>query len=279
MGGALGAWNAALTGKSPQEAEKPFGAGMEKFTYQPRTEQGKEDTEVVNKALMELMPLAGHTGGFSIPLKVPKEIKPKPVAEPQIIPNPKESLNKSALKLVEKNLDRVKEKEQEIQQSLVDGTASPELQKEAEFLYQQRLKLESDLEHLQLINGIPKEETTLSKLPLEEKQKKYNDLKDLANSGVKLSDKQIELFDNLGMELERASKLPPEATLRPLEAPRIEEPIPTPTPKKESVLERFKKPSEEHPPGNVNWDRSQEWKSENDPSKSWDIQGELQNKT
>lgn len=188
-------------------------------------------------------------------------------------PDVKKTLLASAVKNVENKLNLVKQKEQELQGS---DNLSPDLQKEQEFLYQQRLKLESDLEHLNSIMGVPKEETVSGKWTLEEKQQRYDDLKSLANSGVKLTDKQIDLFDSLGVELERASKRPTEATLRPLEAPKVEEPIPTSELVSLKPLEEPTKPLNEHPPGNVNWDRSQEWKSTSTPDADiWSKYGEI----
>ena len=225
LGGALGGYNSIVTGNNPLQAEKAFGAGMEQFTYQPRTEQGKEDTQAVNKALMEIgLPLAGHTGGFHVPLKPLRDIKPKVEIPPEVSPDIKKTLLSSAIKNVENKLNLVKQKEQELSGF---ENLSPDLQREQEFLYQQRLKLEADLEHLNSIKGVPKEETLVGKWTLEEKQKKYDDLKSLANSGVKLTEKQIDLFDALGVELEQA-KAPLEPTARPLEGVKTNEPIPTP---------------------------------------------------
>lgn len=263
VGGALGGYNSIVTGNNPLQAEKAFSAGMEQFTYQPRTEQGKEDTQSVNKALMEVgLPLAGHTGGFHVPLKPLRDIKPKVEIPPEVSPDIKKTLLASAVKNVENKLNLVKQKEQEL---MGFENLSPDLQKEQEFLYQQRLKLEADLEHLNSIMGVSKEETLVGKWTLEEKQKKYDDLKSLANSGVKLTEKQIDLFDALGVELERA-KAPLEPTARPLEGVKTEEPIPTPELTTLKPLEEPTKPLNEHPPGNVNWDRSQEWKSEQGPN-------------
>ena len=277
-GSILGGWNALTSGR---DFVKGMHEGGDALTYQPRLDQAQSDTANINEELNRVLaPMMGHMSGFAGELpryyKGLKVKEPRPNIEPTI-PNPKEALNKSASTIVERKLNLIKEREQEIQSSFVDGTASPELQKESEFLYQQRLKLEADLHHLDILSGKVKVEDSLPKSwSLEEKQKRYDDLKSLANSGVKLTDRQIELFDSLGLELERA-KAPLEPTARPLEALKTEEPIPTPTPTKESVLERFKKPSEEIPPGNVNWDRSQEWKSDNVPSaESWRIQKEIQ---
>ena len=170
------------------------------------------------------LPLAGHTGGFHVPLKPLKNIKPKVEIPPEVSPDIKKTLLASAVKNVENKLNLVKQKEQELSGF---ENLSPDLQKEQEFLYQQRLKLEADLEHLNSIKGVPKEETLVGKWTLEEKQKKYDDLKSLANSGVKLTEKQIDLFDALGVELEQA-KAPLEPTARPLEGVKTTEPIPTP---------------------------------------------------
>ncbi len=260
-GSLLGGWNAIVSGR---DFVKGMHEGGEALTYHPRLDQAQSDTANINEELNRVLaPMMGHMSGFSVPLKPIKGIKPKlEEIPPANSPDVKKTLLASAVKNVENKLNLVKQKEQELSGF---ENLSPDLQKEQEFLYQQRLKLEADLEHLNGIMGVPKEETLVGKWTLEEKQKKYDDLKSLANSGVKLTEKQIDLFDALGVELERA-KAPLEPTARPLEGVKTEEPIPTPELISLKPLEEPTKPLNEHPPGNVNWDRSQEWKSEQGPN-------------
>lgn len=208
LGGALGGYNSIVTGNNPLQAEKAFGAGMEQFTYQPRTEQGKEDTQAVNKALMEIgLPLAGHTGGFHVPLKPLRDIKPKVKIPPEVSPDIKKTLLSSAVKNVENKLNLVKQKEQELSGF---ENLSPDLQQEQEFLYQQRLKLEADLEHLNSIMGVTKEKPSFTNREdiinaISDTEKQIQALKKKSQT-TQLTENEINLYDNLQLKLNNHKK-------------------------------------------------------------------------
>ena len=208
LGGALGGYNSIVTGNNPLQAEKAFGAGMEQFTYQPRTEQGKEYTQAVNKALMEIgLPLAGHTGGFHVPLKPLRDIKPKVKIPPEVSPDIKKTLLSSAVKNVENKLNLVKQKEQELSGF---ENLSPDLQQEQEFLYQQRLKLEADLEHLNSIMGVTKEKPSFTNREdiinaISDTEKQIQALKKKSQT-TQLTENEINLYDNLQLKLNNHKK-------------------------------------------------------------------------
>ena len=208
VGGALGGYNSIVTGNNPLQAEKAFGAGMEQFTYQPRTDQGKEDTQAVNKALMEVgLPLAGHTGGFHVPLKPLRDIKPKVEIPPEVSPDIKKTLLASAVKNVENKLNLVKQKEQEL---MGFENLSPDLQKEQEFLYQQRLKLEADLEHLNSIMGVTKEKPSFTNREdiinaISDTEKQIQALKKKSQT-TQLTENEINLYDTLQVKLSNHKK-------------------------------------------------------------------------
>jgi hypothetical protein len=335
-GGLLKGWNNLVTG---QEGSFPqgFHEGAEALTYQPRLESAQENTQVIGENLAKVLnPTMGHMTGFGIPHSVPRKGKtPAPVMDTNV----KAAIEAANRQYAEAKILEITKKEKELEKSLADGTASPELQKEAESLYQQRIALQrsmgeqptdprytyetliseqKDLEQ-QLrevkyrLNTEPMSDNLINlydelSIKLEENKKQIGEVEykppkddniyeptphDVANSRianaakekVRASEYLLEakekldsidrndpqkssLVEALEKEIDAYTKqlnLSPKPTERPLEALKTEEVIPTPKPAEKSLLE------------NVNWDRSQEWKSDALPDKNtWKIQEELQ---
>lgn len=377
-GSLLGGWNALVSGR---DFVKGMHEGGEALTYHPRLDQAQSDTANINEELNRVLaPMMGHMSGFSVPLKPIKGIKPKVEIPPEVSPDVKKTLLATAVKNVENKLNLVKQKEQEL---MGFENLSPDLQKEQEFLYQQRLKLEADLEHLNSIMGVTKEkpsftnrEDIINAISDTEKQiqalKKKSQITQLTENEINLYDTlQIKLsshkkelgsimeqeqtkpkFDDsiketppvevalvkinqVGKDKKKALKYkekaieklstlveeqninnipgkdynalrrsleeeikaydeiiagrepnldwfndkdikPLEPTARPLEGVKTTEPIPTPELTTLRPLEAPTKPLNEHPPGNVNWDRSQEWRSTDTPNAdTWRIIDEV----
>jgi len=175
-GSLLGGWNALVSGR---DFVKGTHEGGEALTYHPRLDQAQSDTANINEELNRVLaPMMGHMSGFSVPLKPIKGIKPKVEIPPEVSPDVKKTLLATAVKNVENKLNLVKQKEQELSGF---ENLSPDLHKEQEFLYQQRLKLEADLEHLNSIMGVTKEKPS------------FTNREDIINA-ISDTEKQIQAF-------------------------------------------------------------------------------------
>lgn len=268
--GAVKAYNAFATGQDP---EKAFHEGNETLTYQPRLPGGQELTGQVNKGLAELMPLAGHTGGFHIPLRPtrqPSNVKPATKVTPETTPINVDPIYKKVKESIDTEYKNAK--------AAVAGAERRGQKGTPEWDSLMSTYLEADLNR-QKINkelGIAEDFSIKSDQELINQREAFIER---TRSGKQLSDAEIEAYDNLMIELDKRVKLedqkkqkpveepvverPVEPTERPVEAVKAEEPIPEP-------IRAAEKPYE--------WDRSQEWKSENAPDENtWRILNELEN--
>ena len=256
-GGAAKAYNAFATGQDP---EKAFHEGIEALTYQPRLPGGQELTGQVNKGLTELMPLAGHTGGFHIPLRPTRplgNVKPTATPTPETTPINVDPIYKKVKESIDTEYKNAKADVAVAERRGQKGTTEWDSLMSA--------YLEADLNR-QKINkelGIAEDFSIRSDQELINQREAFIER---TRSGKQLSDVEIEVYDNLMIELDKRVKLedqkkqkpveepvverPVEPTERPVEAIKAEEPIPEP-------IRTAEKPYE--------WDRSQEWKSESTP--------------
>jgi vacuolar-type H+-ATPase subunit I/STV1 len=134
-------------------------------------------------------------------LETPAEIPPTNA------PDIKKTLLASAVKNVENKLNLIKQKEQELTGF---ENLSPDLQKEQEFLYQQRLKLEADLEHLNSIMGVTKEKPSFTNREdiinaISDTEKQIQALKKKSQT-TQLTENEINLYDNLQLKLNNHKK-------------------------------------------------------------------------
>lgn len=218
-GGILGFHNNLLSGRDPV---KGMQEGAQALSYEPKTDIGQQGTEAIMDPLHYLIePMMGHMTGFNVPLPNPKKsgIIP-PVREP-IIETPnnvstdvqiRKTLQQNTVKQLSKKIDKLKEQENEIDQYLINGTATPELQEQAESLYQQRIRAEHQLDSLQEHLGIKtnKDNKVISNKEdvISEIQKIEFNIKRLKEKAKtqQLSDDEINLFDILNNKLNENKK-------------------------------------------------------------------------
>lgn len=221
-GGILGGWNKLLTG---QEGSFPqgFREGAEALTYQPRLESAQENTAIIGENLAKVLdPTMGHMTGFGIPHSVPRSGKtPKPSMEPPNV-NVTASLEAANKQYAQAKLLEITKKEKELEKSLVDGTASPEMQKEAERLYQQRIKLQQSMGE-QPTDPRYVHETLVSEQKQLEQQ--LREVKYRLNTEP-MSDNLINLYDELSVKLEENKKQIGESEYKPIQDDNIYEPTP-----------------------------------------------------
>ena len=223
MAGAhLKGWNNLVTG---QEGSFPqgFREGAEALTYQPRLESAQENTQVIGENLAKVLdPTMGHMTGFGVPHSVPRAGKtPKPSVEPMST-NVKASIEAANRQYAEAKILEITKKEKELEKSLVDGTASPEIQKEAERLYQQRISLQRSMGE-QPTDPRYIHETLVSEQKQLEQQ--LREVKHRLNTEP-VSDNLINLYDELSVKLEENKKQLGEVEYKPPKDDNIYEPTP-----------------------------------------------------
>ena len=198
-GGLLGFYGIA---DQSSDVNERMSEGARKFSWQPRTEIGQEITQKILEPTMKVLePLLGLGSSFAVtPMKPFGKGKVLPKVEPKIEPTIKSNitstLEQENKKVLTRQLKDIQKREAEIQASLVDGTATPELQKEAEALYKKRIKLEQTL--------FPEKSV--------EKPIDNNDLlkeKYLANLKVKNSINYVKLNDKVTHNLDILGELEP----------------------------------------------------------------------
>lgn len=221
-GGLLKGWNNLVTG---QEGSFPqgFHEGAEALTYQPRLESAQENTQVIGENLAKVLnPTMGHMTGFGVPHSVPRAGKtPKPSVEPMST-NVKASIEAANRQYAEAKIIEITKKEKELEKSLADGTASPELQKEAERLYQQRIALQRSMGE-QPTDPRYTYETLISEQKDLEQQ--LREVKYRLNTEP-VSDNLINLYDELSIKLEENKKQIGEVEYKPPHDDNIYEPTP-----------------------------------------------------
>jgi hypothetical protein len=221
-GGLLKGWNNLVTG---QEGSFPqgFHEGAEALTYQPRLESAQENTQVIGENLAKVLnPTMGHMTGFGVPHSVPRAGKtPKPSVEPMST-NVKASIEAANRQYAEAKIIEITKKEKELEKSLADGTASPELQKEAESLYQQRIALQRSMGE-QPTDPRYTYETLISEQKDLEQQ--LREVKYRLNTEP-VSDNLINLYDELSIKLEENKKQIGEVEYKPPHDDNIYEPTP-----------------------------------------------------
>jgi hypothetical protein len=218
-GGLLKGWNNLVTG---QEGSFPqgFHEGAEALTYQPRLESAQENTAIIGENLAKVLnPTMGHMTGFGIPHSVPRKGKtPTPVMDTNV----KASIEAANRQYAEAKILEITKKEKELEKSLVDGTASPEIQKEAERLYQQRISLQRSMGE-QPTDPRYIHETLVSEQKQLEQQ--LREVKHRLNTEP-VSDNLINLYDELSVKLEENKKQIGESEYKPPHDDNIYEPTP-----------------------------------------------------
>ena len=212
IGGLLGFYGIA---DQSSDVKERMSEGARKFSWQPRTELGQETTQKILEPVMKLLePLQGHVSGFAVtpmkPLgkgKVLPKIKPK--IEPTIKSNITSTLEQEHKKGLTRQLKNIQEREAEIQASLVDGTATPELQKEAEALYKKRIELEQTLfPEKSVEKPIDNKETAIQNLQDTriKLDKIHRHILELDRRGQEVPEDLITLYDELHIKLDEQQK-------------------------------------------------------------------------
>jgi hypothetical protein len=146
-------------------------------------------------------------------------IDPKPTQRSLDIKKSLEAANKQ---YAEAKILQIEKQEKELQQSIIDGTASPEMQKEAERLYQQRIALQRSMGE-QPTDPRYTYETLISEQKDLEQQ--LREVKYRLNTEP-VSDNLINLYDELSVKLEENKKQIGESEYKPPHDDNIYEPTP-----------------------------------------------------
>jgi len=209
-GGILGGFNRLFNdGNFP----KGMHEGAELFTYQPRSELAQNMTSTSGEHLRRVLePMQGHVTGFDIPQAVGKGVKsPKLLNEKQPGVNITQSLEAANKQYAETKILQIERQEKELQQSITDGTASPEMLKEAERLYQERIQLQRSM-------GVkPNDPRSIhEELVREQKdlERQIRDTKHKLNTEP-ITDDLINLYDDLSTKLEENKKALGESSYKP----------------------------------------------------------------
>lgn len=211
-GGLLGFYGIA---DQSSDVKERMSEGARKFSWQPRTELGQETTQKILEPVMKVLePLLGLGSSFAVtPMKPLGKGKVLPKVEPKIEPTIKSTitstLEQENKKVLTRQLKDIQKREAEIQASLVEGTATPELQKEAEALYKKRIEIEQTL--------FPEK---AAEKPIDNKETAIQDLQDtrikldkihrhileLDRNGQEVPEDLITLYDELNVKLDEQKK-------------------------------------------------------------------------
>jgi len=211
-GGLLGFYGIA---DQSSDVNERMSEGARKFSWQPRTEIGQEITQKILEPTMKVLePLLGLGSSFAVtPMKPFGKGKVLPKVEPKIEPTIKSNitstLEQENKKVLTRQLKDIQKREAEIQASLVDGTATPELQKEAEALYKKRIELEQTLfPEKSVEKPIDNKETAIQNLQDTriKLDKIHRHILELDRRGQEVPEDLITLYDELHIKLDEQQK-------------------------------------------------------------------------
>ena len=208
-GGLLGFYG--IADQSSADPWERMSEGARKFSWQPRTELGQETTQKILEPVMKVLePLLGLGSSFAVtPMKPFGKGKVPPKVKPTIKSNITSTLEQENKKVLTRQLKNIQEREAEIQASLVEGTATPELQKEAEALYKKRIEIEQTLFPEQAAEKpIDNKETAIQNLQDTriKLDKIHRHILELDRNGQEVPEDLITLYDELHIKLDEQQK-------------------------------------------------------------------------